>query len=226
LGFVNKKGNIFLLLYNLYNKMCDTAGAINGYYTPTDMKNATTYARMKILYERVLKYPNKIIWVDNNADGSSSYICPPNLTCKDGYVRIANETECSSLSNKSTEEENADNGYYLEWRSKNPSSGEGQCYRGNSKFRKSCELGNFANDETYPVKGLYYDTYSGRCFITPEYCSNIGEKGYIEPTDNIPDYIRQKNYGGSCELSGSQKFLDFIFGDTFAKGIIGGKCFK
>jgi hypothetical protein len=219
---------VILLKYNNIIKMCDTAGAINGYYTPTDMANAQTYARMRIMYESALNYPTKLLWVDTNPDGSSNYNCPDpeKLKCKDGKVLIATEKECSSISNPSTDtsKEGADKGYYLEWRSTDPTSGNGQCYRGNAKFRNECKSGNFFDGA--PVQGLEYDTYSGRCFITPDYCKNIGDLGYIPPGDNIPDYIRSKNYGGACDLSGGQKFADFIFGETVSRGIFGGKCFK
>jgi len=222
--------------------MCDTAGAISGYYTPKDMQNARIYARLSIMYDRVSKYPN-LKWIDTNVDGSPNYNCPPGLTCKDGYVVIANEDECNRMSNESIDvdiEENADNHYYLEWRSKDGpnSAGKGQCYRGNKRFRKMCESGDFVGDgKTAPVNGLYYDTYSGRCFITPTYCGNVGDLKYDSPSDsdpNIPSYLKNKldkngnpySIGGVCDMNGGQKFADFIFGQTVARGIFGGKCFK
>jgi hypothetical protein len=221
--------------------MCDTAGAINGYYTPKDMQNARIYARLKMIYERVSKYPN-LKWIDTNVDGSPNYNCPPGLTCKDGYVEIANEEECNRMSNENIDvdvEENADNHYYLEWRSKiGPNSGKGQCYRGNMRFRKMCEKGDFVDDgKTSPVDGLYYDTYSGRCFITPTYCRNVGELKYDSPSDtdvNIPSYLKNKldkngnpySIGGVCDMNDGQKVADFIFGETVARGVFGGKCFK
>lgn len=223
--------------------MCDAPGALTGYLTSVDMQNAQKYAKMKILYEESQKYPG-LKWVNSNTDGSPNYYCPPGLTdCKDGYVLFANRTECETLSNlnqfrdNSDPEENADNGYYLEWRASDgdspidPKSPEaettGQCYRASGKFRLQCEKGNFANDdEIPPVNGLYYDNNTGRCFITQKYCGNIGDLKYNAPADNIPPYISAMNYGGSCDMTGGQKFADFIFGETVARGIFGGggKC--
>lgn len=235
--------------------MCDAPGALTGYFTSVDMQNAQKYARMKILYEETQKYKDRLKWVDSNSDGSPNYYCPPGLTdCKDGYVLFSNRKECQSVSNlnqfrdNSNLEENANNGYYLEWRARDdnglpidPNSPgaetNGQCYRASGKFRVECEEGNFGDDKKYSVDGLYYDNNTGRCFITQKYCGNIGDLKYNPPSDNIPPYIRaMKNcnngkcddygYGGSCDMNSGQKFADFLFGDTVAKGLFGGKCFK
>ena len=232
--------------------MCDAPGALTGYFTSVDMQNAQKYARMKILYEETQKYKDRLKWVDSNSDGSPNYYCPPGLTdCKDGYVRIANKTECQNISvsdNQDIDDENADNGYYLEWRTGNDNNGNkidpkssqaetnGQCYRANARFRKQCKSGNFSEDGSVsPVPGLYYDDNTGRCFITQKYCKHIGDLSYGPPSDKIPEYIRKMRYsddddgagfGGYCNMNGGQKFADFIFGETVARGVFGGKCFK
>jgi hypothetical protein len=206
--------------------MCDSANSINGYLTAVDLDNARKYARMQILYNQAKKYKDKIVWIDKNSDGSSTYYCPPGLDCKDGYVRIATSDECYNNSNFN-KELGPVNGYYLEWHSDKGVPNEGQCYLANPTFRKMCESGNFDKSDK-GVDGLYYDLYSGRCFITDTYCHNTGQLSYVKPSpDAIPDYIiNRHNAGGSCDLTGGQKALDFIFGDTIAKGLLGGKCFK
>ena len=244
---------MFNIKYIIIKEMCDAPGALTGYFTSVDMQNAQKYARMKILYEQSQQYKDKLKWVDSNSDGSPNYYCPPGLTdCKDGYIVFANKTECQSISNlqqfrdDSNPEENADNGYYLEWRTNDnkidPNSKKaettGQCYRASGKFRLQCEQGNFADDKKYPVEGLYYDNNTGRCFITQKYCKHTGDLKYNPPANNIPSYISSMKYcdnqgncddygyGGSCDMNGGQKFADFLFGETVAKGVFGGKCFK
>jgi hypothetical protein len=236
--------------------MCDAVDAVTGYLTSIDMQNAQKYARMKILYEQTQKYKGKLAWIDTNGDGSPTYYCPPGLTdCKDGYARIAYKTECENISVsdiQDIENENANNGYYLEWRTGNDNQGNkidptspeaetnGQCYRASAKFRSQCNSGNFSGDDKNhapPVPGLYYDNNTGRCFITQQYCQNIGDLTYNPPSNNIPEYIRKMSrpgddgidgigFGGSCDMNGGQKFADYIFGDTVARGVFGGKCFK
>lgn len=226
--------------------MCDAPGALIGYLTSIDMQNAHNYARMKILYNQSQNYKDKFVWVNTNSDGSSNYYCPKELDCKDGYVRIANKKTCQELSTfdklfdstSNYPDENANNGYYLEWRSPSnidPSSKEadtiGQCYRASGDFRLKCVNGDFSGGSANPVPGLYYDNNSGRCFVTRNYCRNVGDLSYNPPNDSVPFYIKSKKdsdddpgYGGSCELNTGQKISDFIFGDTITRGVFAGKC--
>lgn len=217
--------------------MCDSVGSVKGPKTQKDLSNAFKYASMKILYNKVKNYPN-LSWVPTNEDNSPTYYCPSGLTCLDGSVRINSKQECDKLSNfdqykGDNPDPSPDNGFYLEWRpdSLNDINGSGNCYLGSPYFRKECEEGKFdPNDKISEGNpgSLRYDENTGRCFITQKYCQAVGKLGYNPPSssDNIPDYIRSNNDGGSCDLSGGQKALDFIFGSTVAQGLIGGKCFK
>jgi hypothetical protein len=221
--------------------MCDSVGSVKGPKTQIDVNNAFRYASMKILYDRVKNYQN-LSWVPTNQDNSATYYCPSGLKnpCLDGSVRINSKKECDRLSNfdqyrgdNANPDPSPNNGFYLEWRpdSLDKIDGEGNCYLGSPYFRKQCEEGKFdPNDKT--SKGnpntLRYDENTGRCFITQKYCNSVGKLGYDPSSSNayIPAYIRKDNDGGSCDLTGGQKALDFIFGSTISQGIIGGKCFK
>lgn len=211
--------------------MCEE-GSISGYITSKDIQNAMKYAKMKIMYDQVQKYQDQLSWIWTNEDKTPNYNCPQELNCPDGYVKIKKRKECERLSNANDKNQDVINGFYLEWRPTDPNndagpeSENGQCYLGNLKYRQSCQTGNFMNDNDHNVKGLYYDELSGRCFITPEYCKNTGQLAYNPPANNIPEYIRKQNFGGSCNLSNNQKALDFFFGSTVARGLLGGKCFK
>jgi hypothetical protein len=211
--------------------MCEQ-GSISGYITSKDIQNAMKYAKMKIMYEQTQTYQDQLSWIWTNEDRTPNYNCPSELNCPDGYVKIKNKRECNRLSNSNENTQNEINGFYLEWRPTDPNkdngldSEDGQCYLGNYQYRKYCELGDFANDPNHKVKGLYYDESSGKCFITPSYCSNTGQLKYNPPANNIPKYIRDKGFGGSCDLNKDQKALDFFFGSTVARGLVGGKCFK
>jgi hypothetical protein len=214
--------------------MCDSSSSIKGYITSTDVRNAEKYARMKIMYEmsQLPEYQDKLEWVNLKNDGTSTYLCPPGLTCKEGYFRIKTKNECNRLSNfaqymnSEEPEPGPDNGYYLEWR--NDNDGVGQCYLGNPDFRKTCMTGNF--DPASPNygkgvilnNGLRYDENSGRCLITRKYCDSTAQYGYKEPDSRSPLYPD----GGSCDLSAGQKWVDFFFGTTVSRGLYGAKCFK
>ncbi len=224
--------------------MCESIGAIAGYLTSKDVQNAITYAKMRVLYDQVKNvYSDKLIWVPANPDGTTDYRCPPGLeqNCKDGGVRIKDKTVCDNLSISDRYLQNSninlfdpDIGFYLEWRSPDNSPTNGKCYLGNPVFLKMCKTGTFKEDDK--VNGLYYDENSGRCFITQEYCKNTGQLAYNEATKNVPSYLSNAKDangniikpmpGGSCELTGGQKALDFFFGETVARGLDGGKCFK
>lgn len=218
--------------------MCEQ-GSISGYITSKDIKNAMKYAKMKIMYDQVQKYQDKLSWVWTNEDHTPNYNCPDGLNCPDGYLKIKNKKECQLVGNNRDENtQDIIHGHYLEWRPNDPNkdnsleSEDGQCYFGNYRYRKSCESGKFNNSEETKndtknnVKGLYYDESSGRCFITNSYCENTGQLAYNPPANDIPEYIRKQNMGGSCNLSTGQKALDFFFGQTVARGLMGGKCFK
>lgn len=226
--------------------MCDSIGAITGYLTYKDVQNAITYAKMRIMYDQIKNvYSDKLKWVPANPDGSTDYRCPPGLeqNCKDGRARIKDKTVCDGLSvidrflqNPDTDIFDPDIGFYLEWRSPDNSPTNGQCYLGNPFFFKMCKTGNFSNDDEHRVDGLYYDENSGRCFITQDYCKNTGQLAYNDATKDVPSYLSTAKDangnliapmpGGSCELTGGQKALDFFFGETVARGLAGGKCFK
>ncbi len=210
--------------------MCESINPYVGHLTYRDVQAAQKYAIMKIMYEQAQKYKN-LQWVNSNEDGSPNYYCPiksdgTKLDCKDGYVRIANKQECQAMSNfdQYMEEDDllkikpgANSKYYLEWREP-----ENQCYMGNPFYRKKCITGNF--DPT--IKGneilnstLNYDESKATCYITKDYCDRIGKSNYIPGPGPNGD-------GGTCELTGGQKALDFVLGSTFAQGILGGACFK
>lgn len=212
--------------------MCESS--IKGYLTSNDVKNAEKYARMKIMYEMANSphYQDKLAWIDTKRDGTSTYICPPDMECKDGYFRIKTQAECSRLSNFSQymNSENPEpgpvNGFYLEW--KKDKDGIGQCYLGNADFRKMCMTGNFdPSSENFGKNivvnnGLRYDENTGRCLITQKYCDSTGQFGYNTPDPRNP----LSPNGGECTLSTGQKWVDFFFGTTVSRGLYGGKCFK
>ena len=189
---------------------------------------------MKIMYEmsQTPHYQNKLSWVNTKGDGTSTYICPPGLTCKEGYFRIKTKEECNRISNfyqymnSDEPEPGPDVGYYLEW--KKDKDAVGQCYFGNPDFRKTCVTGNFdPSDPNYRKniivnKGLTYDENTGRCLITKDYCDSTGQFGYKEPNSTNPLYPN----GGECTLSSGQKWVDFFFGTTVSRGLYGQKCFK
>lgn len=209
--------------------MCDpldpyTSGQITG----KDLANAKRYAVMKAMYNNVKKYPGKLEWVNSNQDGSPNYRCPDGLTCYDGHVRIANKQECLSLRKDFLKnymqddnyQPSAVNGWYLEWRSEQNDPNKGDCYLGNSNYRKNCDTGVFDKNDKSTPRGagtLFYDDSQGRCFLTPSYCSAIGKNTYIPgPEPN--------GYGGTCELDKNQKALDFFFGQTATQIFDGGAC--
>jgi hypothetical protein len=207
--------------------MCDPLDPYtSGQLTGKDLANARKYAIMKAMFNNAKKYTGKLEWVNSNQDGSPNYRCPDGLKCYDGHVRIANKQECISRRNNFLKnymendkyESSAVNGWYLEWRTgQNP---KGDCYLGNSNYRKNCETGVFDNQDKDKAKGkgtLYYDEDNARCMLTPAYCSAIGKKNYVPgPGPN--------GYGGSCELDNNQKALDFFFGATATKYLSTGTC--
>ena len=207
--------------------MCDPLDPYtSGQLTGKDLANARKYAMMKAMYNNSKKYPEKLEWVNTNQDGSPNYRCLDGLTCYDGYVRIANKKECMAqrqdFVNKymkdDSYQQSAVNGWYLEWRTdQNP---KGECYLGNSSYRKNCETGVFNPDDKDKAKGkgtLFYNEDQGRCMISSAYCSAIGKNTYIPgPYPN--------GYGGSCELDKNQKALDFFLGATATQLISGSSC--
>lgn len=209
--------------------MCDpldpyTSGQITG----KDLANAKRYAIMKAMYNNVKKYPGKLEWVDTNQDKSPNYRCPNGLTCYDGHVRIASKEECLSLRKDFLKnymqnddyQPSAVNGWYLEWRTDQNDPNRGNCYLGNSNYRKNCETGIFDQSDKSKARGagtLFYDDTQGRCFLTPDYCSAIGKNTYIPGSG-------PNGYGGTCELDKNQKALDFFFGSTATQIFDGGAC--
>ncbi len=216
--------------------MCDSSASIKGYLTSKDVLNSQKYAQMKIMHEMANspQYSDKLEWVDARSDGTSTYYCPPGLVCKDGYVRIKNKVECERISNfaqyknEDDPSPSPDKGYYLEWKT-DSSGNNGQCYLGNADFRRTCETGNFDRSDKdyrkYIIKNgnLRYDTNTGKCTITKQYCESTGQFGYLAPPATADN---PNGYGGSCTLSTGQKWLDYFFGTTVSRGLYGEKCFK
>lgn len=207
--------------------MCDPLDPYtSGQLTGKDLANARKYAIMKAMFNNVKKYPGKLEWVNSNQDGSPNYRCPDGLTCYDGNVRISSKEECIARRNNFLQnyiendnyESSAVNGWYLEWRTgQNP---RGDCYLGNSNYRKNCETAVFDKNDKDKAKGkgtLYYDEDNARCMLTPAYCSAIGKNKYNPGSG-------PNGYGGSCELDKNQKALDYFFGATATKYLSTGTC--
>ena len=209
--------------------MCDPLNPYtSGQLTGKDLNNARKYAVMKAMYNNVKKYPGKLEWVNSNQDGSPNYRCPDGLTCYDGHVRISSKQECMAgrkdfLTNYMKDDNytpSAVNGWYLEWQPNPNNPNNGECYLGNSNYRKNCDTGIFDSSDKDKAKGqgtLYYDEDQARCLLTPAYCSAIGQNVYTPGQG-------PNGYAGICELSGTQKALDFIFGSTLTQVFDGGAC--
>ena len=207
--------------------MCDPLNPYtSGQITGKDLANARRYAVMKAMHANVNKYPGKLEWVNSNQDGSPNYRCPDGLTCYDGYVRIASRQECLAqrkdfLKNYLQDDNyrpSAANGWYLEWITDPNNPNKGDCYLGNSNYRKNCDTGAFDGKSNARGAGtLFYDEDQGRCMLTPAYCSAIGQNVY-NPGPG------PKGYGGTCELDNNQKALDFFFGETATQFFDGGAC--
>ena len=208
--------------------MCDPLNPYtSGQITGKDLNNARKYAVMKAMYNNVKKYPGKLEWVNSNKDGSPNYRCPDGLTCYDGHARISSKDECHAqrkdFLEKYLKDDNyqpsASNGWYLEWRS-DANNTNGQCYLGNSNYRKNCDTGIFDPSDKEKARGqgtLFYDEDQSRCMLTSAYCSAIGQKVYTPgPGPN--------GEGGSCELDNNQKALEFVFGSTISQIFDGGAC--
>ena len=154
----------------------------------------------------------------------------PNLKCYEGTIRIANKQECLSkskyISDASTVKQYLN---FLKWlpplnNINDPykysfdtsKSDKGDCYYGNWWFKDRC-LNSFTDDgdPAYgQIKGkLKYDEDVGRCLITREYCQATGQAAYEPPPGGD-----ESTPGGTCELNGGQKALDFFLGQTAARG--------
>lgn len=217
--------------------MCDPNTA-TGHVTFKDIQNSFYYARMKLTYEQFNKDENakkNLDWVSTNSDHSSSYTCPPNLTCYDGSLRINNKSKCNELGARGLSpylkvyddskdgikniynvKPDAKNGYFLEWRGSDETTGE--CYMANPYFYVQCKENNFDNHEKSSKKdvgGLKWD--QGRCLITKEYCNNAGFNDIAYEPGNLPN-----GDGGTCNLSGWGSVSDYIFGETITRGLFNG----
>jgi hypothetical protein len=188
--------------------------------TGDDFANAITYAKMRLLKEKtdaLSKTNPNVQWTDDFSDKSVSYNCPSGLSgpCVQGYPRIVSKTECQTIGpyNPNDPKQGADPlQYYLEWREK-----EGNCYLGNWAFRNACS--------SLPQGGktghLRWDTDTRNCNMTRDFCDVNGFLDY-EPGDRgAPG----SGDGGTCQMTTSQDIAS-IFGNTFARGVVGGGCWK
>lgn len=204
--------HILCKLILLYNKMSN--------YTQKDFLNANTYAQMRLLYEKTesaIKSGKNLKWQLIYEDGIIPYYCPNELTCYYGYPVITDKNECTNNSkydtdlNFNTNAPGFKNGWYLKW-----DEDQKNCYKSNHIFTYECNH-NFEN----PIKKpnlLQYDNETQRCNITANYCDAYG---YLDYNDGTPPNYDDR----SCKMSTGQTVVDAIFGDTIAKGVIGGGCF-
>jgi hypothetical protein len=210
---------------------CDNATVIGG-YTPLDMRNVSLYVQMKWKEKRCIDLKSSgvdVAWQDNFEDGVTSYYCPPGATgCFDGKCIITSSTEClkHSVYPYSTDSDgnpvdNPNNLPYLEFRldEKYPQAGA-RCYFGNSELKKWCisPAGRNPPDDKAPPFG--YDSTSGRCFVSKDYCDNKGYS-YSRPdvAVNIDGVGATTNYGGKCYETTGMSIAETLFGATLTRGI-------
>lgn len=199
--------------------------------------------------ENKSKSEKPLEWVHRYPGGKeTSYPCDmnnKNLSCLDGSIRITSRKECESKSRYKYDPERPDDnfpspqkGMYLQWLP--PSSivktesglkrnwdisndANGDCYAGNYIYRTQCDTS--FSDLSQPIpehvrNKLHFNQQTGQCMISRDYCQGTGFNKYIGPNG-----VEHSNLdGGMCELSGPQKFADFLGGNTFARGINGGAC--
>ena len=182
-------------------------------YTNTDFTNSLIYARMRLLHEKTMelnKTNSNVDWQDINDDKTVPYFCPKGLEeCYYGFPKIITEQECK---NQSTYKIGKDisyrpgykNGWFLNWNN-------GNCYKSNDLYATECKT----NFDTKLKKDdlLNYDPKNQTCKITKDYCDAYGYVNYDATTN-------------SCEMNTGQTVAEAIFGDTIARGVFGGACFK
>jgi len=126
-----------------------------------------------------------------------------------------------------TKKENSEDGSHINvmsWDTSPQGIANGDCYMGNFIYRSSCETA-FSDPEqpapTFLIDKLNFDKTTGTCQISKSYCNEAGFNKYVDSNGND---LGSDKYGGTCELSGGQKVADFIGGNTFARGVVGGAC--
>ena len=187
-------------------------------------------------------------WVNRYPGGKqTSYPCDmtnKNLSCLEGDVRITSRKECEAQSVFSYDPKkpddhtpNAKDGWYLQWLPPSSTSktengikrtwntdedSKGDCYMGNYLYRTQCYTSFTNPSEPAPdtvINKLHFNKTTGQCMLSHDYCQGAGFNKYIGA-----DGVVNGSDGGTCELSGPQKFEDFLGGSTFARGICGGAC--
>ena len=193
-------------------------------YTYTDISNSATYAKMKLLSEKVknLNNPN-VKWVSNPVP----YYCPPGLKCEYGTSVIASKSECNTqnkydASNDYTKKPpNSQNGWFLSW-----NASDNNCYKQNHIFKHNC-LTDFTQTDptskpTADIKHnatLYYDDNTHQCNITQDYCKAYGYNEYDPGSDATSPPFKDR----ACSMGGWQTAADALFGDTIARGFLTGQ---
>lgn len=216
---------------SLESTNCDNATVIGG-YTPLDMRNVALYVQNKWKEKRCteLKSEGKDVkWQDNFENGVTSYYCPPGATgCFDGKCIITSSNECSkhslypySTDTDATPIDNPNKIPYLEFRSdkRYPQAGE-RCYFGNSELKKWCLSPGARKPPDDKAPPFGYDSTSGQCFVSKDYCDNKG-LNYSKPDVgvNIDGIGTTTNYGGTCYETTGIKIAETLFGETLTRGI-------
>lgn len=121
--------------------------------------------------------------------------CPAGMTCIDTLDALGKSIKKCVLERP-----------YLEWR---PTETGGKCIFGNFAHRRWCTFPHQRRDKPEPgvtdVPPFRYDSLTGKCHITPDYCKRMQV-----------DYNGEK---GECELSVGQWIGEFLLGQTIFRGI-------
>lgn len=214
------------------NNNCDiTQGP--AYITSIDTQNAFTYALNKIHFEKTNAYAlsnggtltpstgivtgGPIEWVPSKLDGSVSYICPANLSCKEGFPKISTKSECNARSKYVHDVppgyKDGVGSWYLEW-----DDDAKNCYTGNYPYRNGCD-NSFSKGNTRGTGLLLWDDDKHRCLVTQEYCKIYGNDDYTE--GDGPVTASGKKSGGVCQLDTGTLIGEAIFGKTIIESLKG-----